>query len=262
MNEIHRMQYLSALDVDCYMPRLVLANAPKAQLCCIPVAAAISSANPQADLAQTSSAIANAHISNGALKASDVLASLGVLSSPKKGVRQKTAVISAADVEETEQNTPFESVEPFSLSLQRIGSLLLIDSRSIDIALPTDRLLHSIAFALGFEHSQIEPAEVFNWPVTAGVDNVQTIDSLRLDLQAFLDGKLLSNPIEQLFLLGENSSKYFIDKDMLYTDCLYQKIDLPSCSTTAVIAPSLSQILADAVSKRKFWLAIRDFKKL
>ena len=263
MNESQRMQYLSALDVDCYMPRLVLANAPKAQLCSISIAAATGSANSPADLVQPSSAVVNAHTSKGAFKASDVLASLAVTSSsPKKSITQKTAVILAADDKPTETNIQFEPVQPFSLSLQRVGPLLLIDSCSGDAALPTDRLLHSIAFALGYEHSQIKAAEVFNWPVTAGVDSVQTIDSLRLDLQAFLDGKLLSNPIEQLFLLGENSSKYFIDKELLYTDFLYQKIDLPSCSTTAIIAPSLSQILADAVSKRNFWLAIRDSRKL
>jgi|TARA_B110000116_G_scaffold236321_1_gene221874 hypothetical protein len=262
MNEIQRMQYLSALDVDCYMPRLVLVNAPKAQLC-PPVAVMISQTHTKADLAHTSPAVVNAHISTGLLNpVSDVLASLGVESlPPEKIVKQKTTV-AEAEVEKPNQNTSIELVQPFSLSLQRIGSLLLVDSRSVDIALPTDRLLHSIAFALGYEHSQIAAAEIFSWPVTASEASVQTIDSVRLDLQAFLDGKLLTNSVEQLLLLGENAAKYFIDKDTLYTDCLYKKVELTSFSITAIVAPSLSHILAEAELKRKFWLAIRDSKKL
>ncbi len=264
MNEIQRMQYLSALDIECYMPSLVLANAPEAELCRLPDAAVISPAHIKAGLAQTSPAVVNAHISADVLNpVSDVLASLGVASlPPEKIVKQKITEAAVAEVEEPDQDTSIDLVQPFSLSLQRIGSLLLVDSRSVDIALPTDRLLHSIAFALGYERSQIAAAEIFSWPVTAGETSVQTIDCVRLDLQAFLDGKLLTNSVEQLLLMGENAAKYFIDKDALYTDCLYKKVELTGFSITAIVAPSLSHILAEAELKRKFWLAIRDSKKL
>ena len=168
-------------------------------------------------------------------------------------------------------------IKPFSLSIWRVGSLLLVDSRSQDVFLPTDRLFYNLLGALGFVRAEISVAEILNWPLvpiqsnqaqpkiaqykkTRGkVENFLDV-SVRTDIQAFFDGKMCQGRVSNMFLLGELASKYLLPSGKYYRDCLYQQIQLSELSVAAVILPSLSEILLKPALKERVWKGLRGFK--
>lgn len=259
MNEIQRMQYLSALDVDCYMPRFILPNAAEAKLCQLPLASVVSEAvNDSPAEASQKSSPANFTPSSDAIKAAaDVLASLGSsAATPSVEPSLKSEPKSAQPLQSSDSEAA-ASIEPFSLSLHRIGKLLAIDSRNTETPLPTDRLLANIAFALGYSAPDIAAAEILNWPFS-GDNAVMNVESARVDLQAFLDGRLLNSDVDNLLLLGSTAAQFILPENTEYTDNLFKKVSLTEFSVDALIAPSLNELLQDSALKKPLWRVLRD----
>lgn len=257
MNEIQRMQYLSVLDVDCYMPRFILPNAAEAKLCQLPLASVVSEAvNDSPAEASQKSSPANFTPSSDAIKAAaDVLASLGSsVATPSVEPSLKPEPKSAQPLQSSEAAA---SIEPFSLSLHRIGKLLAIDSRNTETPLPTDRLLANIAFALGYTAPDIAAAEILNWPFS-GDNAVMNVESARVDLQAFLDGRLLNSDVDNLLLLGSTAAQFILPENTEYTENLFKKVSLTEFSVSALIAPSLNELLQESALKKPLWRVLRD----
>lgn len=260
MNEIQRMQYLSALDVDSYMPRFILPNAAEAKLCQLPIATAASTAvNDAPAEVNHQSRSASFTPSNDAIKAAaDVLASLGdaakSTAKPSPKVAEKPAEQPDPTLTTTVEST--DAIDAFSLSLHRIGTLLVIDTRHIEMPLPTDRLLANIALALGYKPQDQAVAEILNWPFSAD-NTAMDAESARIDLQAFLDGRLLNSNIDTLLLLGVSAAKYILPENSEYTANLYKKIDLSDFSVKALVAPSLNELLQNPALKESLWQVLR-----
>lgn len=262
MNEIQRMQYLSALDVDSYMPRFILPNAADVKLCKLPVATVANS--PINDAAPVEvdhqSRPTSFTPSSDAIKAAaDVLASLGstaAKSTAKSAEPDKKAVETLVPTVDPAVQ-PAVSIDAFSLSLHRIGRLLLIDTRQIDMPLPTDRLLANITLALGYKAQDQAAVEILNWPFSSG-NTAMDAESARTDLQAFLDGRLLNSNIDTLLLLGVSAATYILPKNCEYAASLYTKIDLSEFSINALVAPSLNELLQNPALKEPLWRVLRD----
>lgn len=262
MNEIQRMQYLSALDVDTYMPRFILPNAAEVKLCQLPVATAasvaINDASPEVNHQSHSASFTP---SNDAIKAAaDVLASLGTPAKPtaKSSLKAEQKPAEQPYSTLTPAVEPTVAIAPFSLSLHRIGRLLIIDTRHIEMPLPTDRLVANIALALGYKQHDQAMAEILNWPFSA-VNAVMDVESARIDLQAFLHGRVLNSDLDTLLLLGASAAKYILPQDCEYMPNLYKKIDLPEFSVNALVAPSLNEVLQKPALKESLWRAICGF---
>lgn len=261
MNEIQRMQYLSALDVDSYMPRFILPNAAEVKLCQLPIAtAAIAAVNDAAPIeVNHQPRSASFTPSNDAIKAAaDVLASLGATakSTAKPSLKLEETSVEQPDSALTPVVESTAAIDAFSLSLHRIGRLLVIDTRNIEMPLPTDRLLANIALALGYKPQDQAIAEILNWPFS-GNNTVMDAESARIDLQAFLDGRLLNSDVDTLLLLGASAAQYILPLNSEYTASLYKKIDLSDFSVKALVAPSLNELLQKPALKESLWQVLR-----
>lgn len=273
MNEMQRMQYLSALDVDCYMPRFILTNAPVILPCEKSYVAehSVVTAIETPELKNTpavSKQTASAPSAESIKAAADVLRTLG-LESSTKSEKVKPQSVEVTDLKSevpvaTKIKPSAESsleIASFSLALWCVGEMLFLDSRDIDISLPTDRFIHNIVSALGYSHRDISSFEIINWPFTALAIADKTESYARVDIQAFLDGKLLTSPVKKLILLGENANKFILPQGIDYQSQVNQPLKLADFAVDAVVSFSLSEMLLKPELKQSFWMAICDCHK-
>lgn len=263
MNELQRMEYLSALDVDCYMPRLVLANAPQLQQCATSFTAstAVATNPPVQDIPVSSSGgqeKSRINSTDSIKAADDVMASLGFSATATPEVKKPPAKAEVVESIDNDIDVIAAEVAPFSLSLWRISDLMIIDAREVDLPLPTDRLLLNIACSMGYAVTDIQPAEILNWPFPSISSSANDAMCARADLQAFLDGKLLNTPVASLLLMGASAAKYILPLGQEYEASLYKTVDLSELSVKAIVTNSLSELLTSPQLKASIWTAVKS----
>src|SRR5690606_1971654 len=141
-----------------------------------------------------------------------------------------------------------------------IYELLVIDSRNIRLALPTELLLQNILRALYGSQLQLENEEVLRWPLVDNTFVSRTIDDARSVLQVWLEVELERRPVKRLLLMGENAAQYFLKADSSYSSSLFSLVDLQQFSTYALIAPSLVELLQRPELKRELWQALQPWR--
>jgi hypothetical protein len=255
INEIQRQAYLSALGIENYMPRWRLPFAPEPVACVLPEPSSLMD-TALGDIPAITSVVSPATdtLAATSFAAVDVLASLDA--------RQKPSVpVNAASILEQLEKKETTVVTPFSLNLWRpVPGFLIIDSRNTALALPTDLLLNNILrHVIKTEKIKMDE-DVLRWPMIENRFVSRTEMDARNELQTWLAVENELRPINRLWLLGENASKYFIAADVPVTTKYWQNIEvngLPGqTQLIAFLMPSLNELLQNPLDKAHLWAAL------
>ncbi len=251
------MQYLDAMGVDMFVPRFIMsaALAPR-----------------QAELPQKSGPVGTPAVSpvNSEEAESRVLPERAsnlvnrIVSGFQAESRGKTGedarMPEPAPTRDTnapviETPVPKERAQ-FSLALWRISDeILVVDSRRPKAALPTEALLSNILFQSGLLRQPLPRAEFLNWPMAGGFD--QSWDAAGEMVQAFLEGRLLSSPVKQMVIMGDDAGRAILQQDVRDKTGSIVAVDV--FTANAVILPSLADILYQPELKKTVWQGLQKF---
>lgn len=284
MYETSRHQYLNALGIDSYMPRLLLVNAPEPQECEWPDVA-IDSAAPELGLAQDQAPVESGYAPapvddlmipppskvSGADVANVVESMLADISPSSPAAKAKPKAKATADIKPiatVDSDIELAQAAPavrFSLSLWQCGPLLILDSRDSQKALPTEKLLLSILQACGLPLGNLPRAEVLQWPMFESGDADESASAARQMLAAFLEPKL-SEPKDYCLLMGLDA-QYLLPEGSLSDrrePSSFGQVLPPEALELEAIAPrqrllllpSLVDMLEQPELKAKAWQAL------
>ena len=152
----------------------------------------------------------------------------------------------------------------FSLSIWRVSTdIMVVDTRDLQQALPTERLLSNMLIALGYHLPSLPKANVLKWPMIDNDPAGQGIEEARDMLHAFLDAQLLLDPVKHLWLMGAAAATYILPPSHTYPEVIdtqlasAQPIILESLATPLVVTPSLVDILLNPSLKAQVWRVIQ-----
>ncbi len=273
MNERQRMQYLETMGIDCFVPRFILPEAKSSSLCELPVA------NDPARSFPVEGIVPAADLSQGGLSAPAMSESRSNTGSPdlsRAGGPKRISIddiidaapsaaideISGKDVGgETVQalvdsltDKPKEEVR-FSLSLWHVDNIQIIDSRKPGDALPTDALLSNILLAVGGLTLQLPRVERIDWPMVETASD-KSWNAAREMVQGFLEGRLFARPVSHILLFGQDACAAVLGKEVDFIQQRYQSIAVDAFGASAIVLPSLADILRAPKFKADVWRAL------
>ncbi len=265
MNELHRQIYLSALGVDTYMPRMHLPYAPVSIMCELPLASTEPESIAKADLhieSIVSSVQPQLQAKAIVADVSPVGSLIGNIFDAPKAVKVIAQPITAADILAQLDTKPL-TIEPFSLSIWRpIDWVMIIDSRNTKLALPTEILLNNVLRSL-FSNQALKPQEeVLRWPMIENSFTKRTAADARVELQTWLSVQHEIRPIRYLLLMGPNAATYLLPETAMYSDSVYKAVPLVDVAVTALILPSLNELLQKPATKKYFYAALSAYLAL
>ena len=251
MNELQRQAYLSSLGVDNYMPRWILPSAPASVACTMPLSVVEVFTPVDQPLISTSSL---SSVLEPQERSSSVLSSaIAELDIPKKA----PVLSNAASILQQLEKKQLPAVQPFSLSVYRPQpGFLIIDTRDTSLALPTELLLHNLL--RGYLHTtQFElREEVLRWPMIENRFVSRTEDDARNELQTWLAVESELRPIHNLWLMGENASRYWVGSNELWPSICWTIQAVENLPLQALIMPSLNHLLQNPAEKIKVWASL------
>ncbi len=275
MNERQRMQYLETMGIDCFVPRFVLPEAKSSSLCELPVAndpirsLSVEShglAQEQSPHPTTSSSTSNVGASGLAQTGGAKRISIDDIIDGKKTepvletvVGKEAPAQSASDetiqsIVESVSDVPKEAVQ-FSLSLWHIDKIQIIDSRKPGDALPTDALLSNILLAIGGLSLQLPRVERIDWPMVETAAD-KSWQAAREMVQGFLEGRLLAKPVSHILLFGQDACTAVLGQDVDFIQQQYQTLPVEAFDASAIVLPSLADILRAPSFKSDVWRAL------
>lgn len=164
----------------------------------------------------------------------------------------------------------------FVFSVWRVKDILILDTRKVREALPTDYLLQNILRSVGYSVAQLPVSESLRWPLFAnnkfankknGTNKIELTkeqykndsDQARAMVQAYISAQHSKLPLKYLFLMGEETTTFTIDDSINFVDrsgtaFLAKFWEGVQC----LIMPSLYSMLQDPPSKRIAWNALRS----
>ncbi len=298
MLEHRRHQYLSLLGIENYMPTRILPSAAPSviipdELLVDPAALPIAPLtlepainNSEATDESTKRVVIDEPKELGhALVDNGAVADVTSITSPLDtlGGQAKDESIEPVQAQEIRSNIN-ESVQEgssalvsikFIFSVWRIKDVLVLDTRKVREALPTDRLLQNILRAVGYSIAQLPASESLRWPLFENKRFTNARKSLsdatlseehykadkeqaRAMVQAYITAQHTKAPLKYLFLMGEEASVFTLDEatgvdnsiGSMSTATLWDGIQ---CFTM----PSLYTMLQDPPSKRIAWEALQ-----
>lgn len=251
MNELQRQAYLSSLGIDNYAPRWVMPLAPVSIACEMPevlldIPVAGKPVIPSSSI--LSSVLAPQDRSESAL--SSTLLDLDI---PKKA----PAISNAAAILQQLEVKKAPVVQPFSLSIYRPQpGFLIIDSRNTVLALPTELLLANLLRGKYGANQFSLKEEVLRWPMIENRFVSRTEDDARNELETWLAVENELRPINTLWLMGENASRYWLDASDAFSSVCWSVQSIKHLSVAALIFPSLNQLLQNPAQKSKVWASL------
>ncbi len=285
MNERQRMQYLEVMGIDTFVPRFLLSGAKVSGVCELPVITESITPEPNKALASlgfTKGVVSNVDASlqpaietgnAGARSESSGLERVsiaGIISSKAEQVQEKREEgQSKADNNKTDKpaldlkslisvQVPKEQVR-FSLALWHVGNLQAIDSRKQGDALPTDALLTNILRSFDCLESHLPKVEILHWPM---VETAQENGwgAAKEMVHGFLDGRLMAKPVSHILLFGQDAYQSVLGEasgveadDTSFLKAQYTAVHVEAFDATAIILPSLADILRQPSSKLDVW---------
>lgn len=264
MHEIQRQQYLNALGIDSYMPRVLLPWAPAPRQVALPEVLEEGAQEALPERAEAARSISRAEASVSPTPISEtptaapvghVLRDMGLDSKPRS-VPAPTDKVSLT----RERSEPVKAVH---LHLWRpAADYLIIDDCPPGTALPTQRLLANILRALTGELPALGNPERMRCPINDQLAQSYTQEDVRRDLHTWFAETYAKAPAAQVWLMGEAAS-YFLPEPSHYSDCLWTRSSLAlgesemAREIQALILPSLSEILQQSAYKPRLWQAIK-----
>ena len=284
MQETTRLNYLRTLGITNYMPRWQLSGAPASVLNRnLGTAPPAPSQKPSAKLSEPVeiNSQANAQASPPAAEnqasakpaAPVALADLMPTEAPAKPAstpdptpatepaQKPKAGNYQTDKQAAKPNSQGAQQVRFALSFWRVSEeLMVVDSRHSELALPVEKLLNNILFALGYPR-QLPKVDALSWPMMDAPHQDQGEDAARDTLHGFMDELFLLNPGKHILLMGEDASRYLLHHDSPYSEQLGQQFQIEEFGLTAIVVPSLSDILQDPTLKPLTWQAIQPLRQ-
>jgi len=238
LTEARRRKVLTAMQVDCWMPRarLPFAAAPRAHMLQAsrrPAAPAESRKPPQA------APIAPKDRAN---RAGNVRSQLAVIP-PKPAQKRPSA--------------PIKNASPrFSLQLLRAGNcLFLMDcpyGEFLQSREPAYLLLADILRAAHLPPSPKPLGEPVTWPLLANRAVEQDSEAARDYLHAFMQKQLEAQPCTSLWLFGADALRFTADGETR----VFHPLSIEGlCS--AWVLPALDELLASPPLKRELWQSMQ-----
>lgn len=275
MNELQRMQYLDAMGIDSFVPRLLLSSARPPTLCDLPVSHADQQYSDQKDGSssaldrETAAGVIAERVIGQFILEDKVDFPEGRLlenASPQEVVPttiEETALVSQAESDAQEGGgfkVRAEQVR-FSLASWRPNAeVLAIDSRRSGDALPTHSLLSNMLQSLGLLNLSLPKAEILNWPMVKGPQDTSWDAAIQM-VKGFLEGKILVAPVEYILLLGHESCTAVMGEGFDIPNNMYQCISLPEFECQVVVLPSLTELLYTPALKKDVWHALLAMQK-
>lgn len=149
----------------------------------------------------------------------------------------------------------------FSLNFWRISDeLMVVDSRQVNLALPTEKLLVNMLFALGYP-KELPKSEIIRWPLIDAPGQPQDENAARETLHAFLDEQFLLRPGKFMLLMGEDAAQYLLDSDLSFEEQTQQQHTIETFALTAIVTPNLAHLLQQPSAKADVWRAIQPLRQ-
>ncbi|MCP8900306.1 hypothetical protein [Gilvimarinus xylanilyticus] len=240
MNERQRHQYLSAMGIDSFIPRVLLPHAPAPTLCDLPV------------VSETPAPPLSAPVQNNPMappapsQVGNMLGDMGI-ATDKKPVRKEPLNLYLPQ--------PKKGVTPVHLHLWRPSNkLLIIDEHTPGAALPTDRLLASILRACRQHNIPLGEPERMRCPLNEQLAKMYSQDDLREELQAWLSEELAKQQEPELWLMGPEAAQWFVSPENVPEAFSQTQLNLTGTQRQpAIVLPSLSKLLQEPQLKQKIW---------
>lgn len=253
MNELARQKYLSAMGIDSYMPRLVLPHAPAPVLCALPEVAVPMPVQPQAEPAPVNPVSA---VSSPAKETpesvSQVLADMGAKQSQKVVKKAPLPPLARA---------PVVSAKPLHLDTWCPSpALIVLDQHEPGTALPKETLLANILQLTRQIGSPIGSAERTRYPISDELSGY-TEEQLQGELQVWLHEKLVKSPQAELWVFGLRLAQYLASEadppEAPFTHTHITCHGKVATERTALVLPSLTELLQKPELKRELWRALQ-----
>ena len=254
MNERMRLEYLAALGIDMYMPRLQLPGArPR------PVLAVRARLPPEPVRHDPVAGAGRPHarITTDTADKADKADKAGIHQLVDRLVENSSVLRKPVQPREPLPQTapPAPATIRFVLNCWRPGpDLLVIDSHQPGRALPTEALLSNILRAVGLP-VELPPAETLRWPVIRQSEAL--LSDAKEMVAGFLAGHLQARPAKIVWLMGDAAVRVCTDHNATVDKYPDQALALPDLSVPVLALPSLMDMLVDPRKKAGTWRAIR-----
>ena len=265
MNEVQRRQYLHAIGVDSYQPRLVLPGALPSTLCELPIEPSVllSIENVDSGVIQSSNNNDNNSASNNANNNSSQKTNFSdaaklALDTIKPASIPIDAVVNAT-MRQVEKKSQEKKVTPhFSLSIIRGENILIIDKGLPGNINPNDylQLLKNMLFALGAGKQQVS-IDAFVWPMVKSNTVDQGEVAARQTLEAFLAKQIEQLGAKYLLLMGDDAARYSCSEQLTKGQLVAQS----NLGIKIIHTLSASDMLQNALLKRDVWQHLQPLYK-
>lgn len=251
MHEIRRQQYLDALGIDSYMPRVLLPWAPAPRRISPPEI--VVEEAPVRDRAAAPAP--EARVESSPTPVAEVLRDMtrAQPAMEKKPAREALSLV-------RERPRPVATVH---LHLWRpLPGYFILDDCPPGTALPTHRLLANILRALTGQAVNPGNPERVRCPINEQLASHYGEEDVRRELQAWFVEAYARQPAQQVWLLGP-AARWFLPSGAEIRDSQFTRVALTleeagaEGEIQALIAPSLSDMLQDAALKAPLWQAIK-----
>lgn len=252
MNELARMQYLEAMGIETFVPRLILPAAKRSTQAALPVVwidEVVSSAPDEPIRAGLGELIAPPQASN---LVQELLA-------PSKALTKESVQTSAPEAR-TLQQLLVPSRAPvlrFSLSVWQLeNGIVIIDSREPRGALPTSTLLKNILSVLA-PNLAIPKPDLINWPLLQSeTPNANAMADAREMTLAFLASRFEVVEPKLVVALGGMAVKMIVQQEGYELGQSHSVAHLPC---PVMVLPSLTEFLKQPLLKRHLWPALKPW---
>lgn len=270
MNERQRMQYLDAMGIEMFVPRLILPGAPAPVQALLPVAEA-PALETRAVVGSEALPVEPTPAASSVRSLGQVLETVPVQKSPPVAppgaVKPRPNPEPTPSVAPTSQSAPAakpasaiskeDEVARFHLCLWRVSdSMLVIDDHQVGSGLPTETLLSNILRFSGLASGRLPTADSLVWPMVELPGKPARWDDAREMVATYLEGKLLRSPVATILLFGEASFRAVAPVASLaqpFAELCYRGISIDAFAAEALVLPSLAEILHNPLRKRALW---------
>ena len=254
MIEQQRLQYLSSLGIDTYVPRRVLANAAVSPLL-VPF-------EPVEDLAL---------IEEQAVEDAPEAQAAPVTIEHAEVTEVEPIAEDAALLEEELPENPVTKLTPaptrakaplrFTLSLWEIApQLIVIDTRQTGSALPTDKLLQNILRAVGYPLAQLPRSELIRWPIFKEDPQANNLEEAEAMVQANINARCSKTEGISFLVMGQMAADLVLSPCEPYAnfeDHVGQRFEHAPWQAALIVLPSLIELLEAPLKKGLVWQALQ-----
>ena len=262
MNELVRMQYLDAMGIDSFVPRMVLPAARISAACELPVA--LVDYQPATEFIDP----LEQDVSQPATPSPKTTAIVQQLLSagepaPASVATSKPAVSSGLTLQELLAAKPKKQLRFILTVWQLANGVVFIDTKEPKAALPTSALLGNIIKGL-YPSESIPKPDSIHWPLMeASVAQDNALNEAREMTHAFLASRFEVTTPTLLIVMGRVASDMVITAPQSDSGAMaFGESASPShLPCAAVYLPSLAELLREPTLKYAIWPAVKAAEK-